>query len=114
MPKSHKRWTSYELMLKRVNKRPYYITHVWHIDLSMGWLSKTTLCRDRRDPVTIAAYREIRATNRASWWAEVHGMVLALAMVFHPRLGEDSLWHDLPEPIMCMIVCESYLPTMDI
>ena len=29
MPKSHKRWTSYELMLKRVKKRPYMIEEVW-------------------------------------------------------------------------------------
>ncbi len=29
MPKSHKRWTSYELMLKRTKKRPYRIEEVW-------------------------------------------------------------------------------------
>ena len=120
MPKSHKRWASYELMLKRVKKRSYSIQECWFYD-PMGlwgilprqdwfkdWILKTTLCRDRRDPETIAAYREIRATNRA-WWAEVHAMVLALATVFHPRLGENSLWHDLPEPIMHMIVCEAYI-----
>ena len=122
MPKSRKRVTSYELMLKRFKKRPYYIVECWFYD-PMGlwlprqdywikdWILRTTLCRDRRDPVTIASDREIRATNRA-WWAGIHGMVLALAMVFHPRLGKDSLWHELDEPIMRMIVCEAYLPTM--
>ena len=101
MPKSHKRWTSYELMLKRVNKRPYYIVECWFHD-PMGlwlprqdywikdWILRTTLRRDHRDPEIIASCREIRATNRA-WWAKVHQAVLALAMVFHPRLGEDSL-----------------------
>ena len=115
MPKRHKRWTSYELMLKRVKKRSYIIGKCWFYD-PMGlwlprqdWILRTTLCRDHRDPVTIAAYREIRATNRA-WWAEIHAMVLALATVFHPRLGENSLWHDLPEAVMRMIVCEAYIP----
>ena len=59
--------------------------------------------------MTIAAYREIRATDRA-WWAEIHDLTLALAMVLHPRLGETSLWHDLPEVIVRMIVREAYLP----
>ena len=107
MPKSHKRWTSYELMLKRVRKPAYMIT--WHLDITnIHGLRTPIFVRDRRDPVSIAAYREIRATNRA-WWAEIHAMVLALATVFHPRLGENSLWHDLPEPIMHMIVCEAYI-----
>ena len=107
MPKSHKRWTSYELMLKRVKKRAYYIVSEQYDPIN-DWFLTTTLTRDRRDPVTIAAYREIRATNRA-WWAEIHEMVLALAMVFHARLGENGLWHDLPEAVMRMIVCEVYL-----
>jgi hypothetical protein len=111
MPKSHKRWTSYELMLKRVNKRPYYIGHMWGVDSIRGWFVTTKWTRDLRDPEIIAAHREIRATNRA-WWAEIHAMVLALAMVFHLRLGKDSLWHDLPEPIMRMIVCEAYIPAI--
>ena len=64
--------------------------------------------RDLRHPVTIAAYRETRATNRA-WWAGIHARVLALAMVLHPRLGENSLWHDLEEGLVRMIVCEAYL-----
>ncbi len=34
MPKSHKRWVSYELMLKRVNKRPYMIEEVWRRTVS--------------------------------------------------------------------------------
>ena len=107
MPKSHKRWTSYELMLKRVKKRPHYIADSWFYDPIKDWFLKTTLCPDYRHPVTIAAYREIRATNR-EWWAEVHEAVLALAMMFHPRLGENSLWHDLPEAvIMRMIVCRN-------
>ena len=110
MPKSHKRWTSYELMLKRVKKRPYMIEEVWRRTASNSAVYVTSFfTRDLRHPVTIASDREIRATNRA-WWAEVHGMVLALAMVFHPRLGKDSLWHELDEPIMRMIVCEAYIP----
>ena len=106
MPKSHKRWTSYELMLKRVKKRPYMIAWQYHIT---SWHPMPPIfVEDLRHPVTIASDREIRATNRA-WWAEVHGMVLALAMVFHPRLGKDSLWHELDEPIMRMIVIEAYI-----
>ena len=117
MPKRNKRWTSYELMLKRVKKRPYKIAECWFYDPMRLWLPRQdwmenwvlriTLVRDHRDPVTIAGYREIRATNRARW-AEVHEAVLTLAMVFHPRLGQSSLWHDLPEAVMCMIVCEAY------
>ena len=108
MSKSHKRWTSYELMLKRVNKRAYYMADMWGVDPINGWFMTTKWIRDLRDPVIIAGYREIRATNRA-WWAGVHEMVLALAAVFHPRLGENSLWHDLPEAVMRMIVCEAYI-----
>ena len=109
MPKSRKRVTSYELMLKRFKKRSYYCAVMWGVDPIKGWFTTTRWTRDRRDPVIIAADREVRASNRV-WWAKVHEMVLALAMVFHPRLGEDSLWHDLPEPIMRMIVCEAYIP----
>ena len=109
MPKSHKRVTSYELMLKRFKKRSYYCAVMWGVDPSKGWFTTTRWTRDRRDPVIIAADREVRAINRAQR-AEVQALVLALAMVFHPRLGEDSLWHDLPEPIMRMIVCEAYIP----
>ena len=112
MPKSHKRWTSYELMLKRVKKRPYYIAECWEIKFN-DWFLTTTFVPDYRDPEIIASYREIRATNRA-WWAKVHEAVLALAMVFHPRLGEDSLWHDLPAVLMRMIVCEAYISRLDI
>ena len=109
MPKSHKRCTSYELMLRRVKKRPYRIEEVWRRTASNSAVYVTSFfTRDLRHPVTIAAYREIRATNRA-WWAVIHERVLTLAMVFHPRLGENSLWHDLPEAVMCMIVCEAYL-----
>ena len=126
MPKSHKRWTSYELMLKRVKKPAYRIAECWKYNPFYNWwVLTTTLCHDHRDPVTIAAYREIRATNRA-WLtiaayreiramnrakqAEIREMVLALAMVFHARLGENGLWHDLPEAVMRMIVCEAYIP----
>ena len=125
MPKSHKRWTSYELMLKRVKKRSYIIGECWCYD-PMGlwgilprqnwikdWILRTTLVRDRRDPVIIAADREVRAINRAQR-AEVQALVLALTMVFHPRLGEDSLWHDLPAVLMRMIVCEAYITRLDI
>jgi hypothetical protein len=109
MPKSHKRWTSYELMLKRVKKRPYMIEEVWRRSASNTAHYVTCFfTRDVRHPVTIAGYREIRATDR-EWWAGIHERVLTLAMVFHPRLGENSLWHDLPEAVMCMIVCEAYL-----
>ena len=109
MPKSHKRWTSYELMLKRVKKRPYRIEEVWRRSASNSAHYVTSFfTRDLRQPVTIAAYREIRATDRA-WWAGIHERVLTLAMVLHPRLGEHSLWHDLPEGLVRMIVCEAYL-----
>jgi hypothetical protein len=110
MPKSHKRWVSDELMLKRVKKRPYMIEEVWRHTTSNSAVYVTSFfTRDLRHPVTIAAYREIRATDRA-WWAEIHAAVLALAMVLHPRLGDNSLWYDLPEAIVRMIVCETYLP----
>jgi len=109
MPNAHKRWPSYSLMLKRVQKRPYMIEEVWRRTASNTAHYVTSFfTRDLRHPATIAAYREIRATNRA-WWAEIHAMVLALATVFHPRLGENSLWHDLPEAVMRMIVCEAYI-----
>jgi hypothetical protein len=106
MPKSHKRWTSYELMLKRVKKRPYTIAWQYHLN---SWHPMPPIfVEDLRHPVIITADREVRASNRA-WWAGIHERVLTLAMVFHPRLGESSLWHDLPEGVMCMIVCEAYL-----
>jgi hypothetical protein len=95
-------------MLKRVKKRAYHEAVMWGVDPIKGWFVTTKWTRDRRDPVIIAGYREIRATNRA-WWAEIHAMVLALATVFHPRLGKNSLWHDLPEAVMRMIVCEAYI-----
>ena len=106
MPKSHKRWTSYELMLKRVKKRPYRIMYIYNV--TQVRFMPSIFVRDRRNPVIIAADREVRAINRAQT-AEVQALLLALAMVFHPRLGEDSLWHDLEEPIMRMIVCEAYI-----
>ncbi len=109
MPKSHKRWTSYELMLKRVKKRPYYIDDMWGIDPSKGWFMTTKWTRDLRDPEIIASYREIRATNRA-WWAEVHGMVLALAMVFHPRLVSSN---DVIYKTMCLDVSRHYVCCQD-
>ena len=109
MPTSHKRWASYDLMVRRVKKRPYMIEEVWRRSASNTAHYVTSFfTRDLRHPVTVAAYREIRATNRA-WWAEVHEAVLALAMVFHPRLGEDSLWHDLGVCLMRMIVSEAYI-----
>ena len=109
MPKSHKRWASYELMLKRVKKRAYRIEEVMYWDPSnISGCTTPFFTRDLRHPVTIAAYREIRARDRA-WWAEIHAVVLALAAVFHPRLGENSLWCDLPPPIMHMIVREAYI-----
>ena len=108
MPKSRKRVTSYELMLKRFKKRSYYCALMWGVDPINGWFTTTKWTRDRRDPVIIAADREVRAINRAQR-AEVQALVLALAMVFHPRLGEDSLWHDLPAVLMRMIVIEAYI-----
>jgi hypothetical protein len=108
MPKSHKRWTSYELMLKRVKTHAYCEAVFWGVHPINGWFMTSKLIRDRRDPETIAHHRAIRAENRA-YWAAIHEMVLALALVFHVRLGEDSLWQDLPEPIMCLIVREAYI-----
>ena len=107
MPKSHKRWTSLELMLKRFKKRSYKIMYVYNAT-QMRFMPPT-MVRDRRNPVLIAANREVRAQMRAQV-AEVHGLNLALAMVFHPRLGENSLWHDLPVVLMHMIVCEAHFP----
>ncbi len=109
MPKSKKRWVSYELMLKRTAKMPYRIVEWKWDDINPAQFTRPYLTRDLRHPVTIAAYREIRARDR-EWWAEIHGLTLALDMVLHPRLGETSLWHDLPEPIVRLIVCEAYLP----
>ena len=109
MPESHKRWVSYELMLKRVKKRPYMIEEVWRRTASNTPVFVTaSFTRDLRHPITIASYREIRATDRA-WWAGIHECVLSLAMVLHHRLGENSLWNDLPEVLLRMIVCEAYL-----
>ena len=118
MPKSRKRLTSLELMLKRFKKRPYYIVPCWFYDPMWlprqdsripGWIIRTTLRRDPRDPEIIAADREMRAMTRAQR-AEVRGLNLALAMVFHLRLGENSLWHDLPVVLMHMIVCKAHFP----
>ena len=106
MPKSHKRLTSQELMLKRFKKRPYTIMYLY--DFTQMRHMPPFFVRDLRDPVIIAADREARAITRAQV-AEVHGFNLALAMVFHPRLGENSLWHDLPVVLMRMIVCEAYV-----
>ena len=106
MPKRNKGWTSYELMLKRVKKRSYRI--MWQYNVTNMHFMPPIFVRDLRYPVIIAADREVRASNRA-WWAGIHDKVLALAMVFHARLGEHSLWLDLPEAVMCMIVCEAYL-----
>jgi hypothetical protein len=109
MPKSHKRWVSYELMLKRVNRTPYMIMDVWRRTASNSAVYVTSFfTRDLRHPITIASYREIRAADRA-WWADIHQRVLSLAMVLHLRLGENSLWNDLPEVLLRMIVCEAYL-----
>ena len=106
MPKSRKRLTSQELMLKRFQKRSYRIMYIYNVT-QMRFMPPT-MVRDRRNPVIIAADRELRAITRAQV-AEVHGFNLALAMVFHPRLGENSLWHDLPVVLMRMIVCEAYV-----
>ena len=107
MPKSHKRLTSQELMLKRFKKRPYTIMYIYNVTQMRHM--PPFFVRDLRDPVIIAADREMCARTRAQR-AEVHGLNLALAMVFHPRLGENSLWHDLEEPIMRMIVCKAHFP----
>ena len=40
MPKRNKRWTSYELMLKRVKKRPYKIAECWFYDPMRLWLPR--------------------------------------------------------------------------
>ena len=107
MPKSHKRWTSLELMLKRFKKRSYII--MWSYNTTTMIHSGPSFFRDFRDPETIAHDRWVRA-NKRKWRAEVHWSNLALAMVFHPRLGENSLWHDLPVVLMRMIVSEAYFP----
>jgi hypothetical protein len=109
MPKSHKRWVSYELMRKRVNKRPYMIMDVWRRTASNSAVYVTaSFTRDLRHPITIASYRLNRAADR-DWWAAIHQRVLSLAMVLHPRLGQHSLWHDLPEVLLRMITSEAYL-----
>ena len=109
MPKSHKRWVSYELMFKRVNKRPYMIEEVWRRTASnTPFFVTASFTRDLRHPITIASYREIRAADRV-WWAGIHQCVLALTMMLHPRLGQNSLWHDLPEVLLRMITREAYL-----
>ena len=108
MPKMKKRWVSYELMLKRTAKMPYRIVEWKWDDINPAQFTRPYFTRDLRHPVTIAAYREIRATDRA-WWACIHERVLTLAMVLHDRLGEHSVWHDLPEAIVRMIACEAYL-----
>jgi hypothetical protein len=109
MPKSHKRWVSYELMIKRVKKCPYMIEEVWTRTASNSAVYVTSFfTRDLRHPITIASYRLNHAADR-DWWAGIHQRVLSLAMVLHPRLGENSLWNDLPEVLLRMIVCEAYL-----
>ena len=104
MPTSHKRWTSYELMFKRVKKRPYHIADLWQWDPIKDWFMTTTLTRDLRDPVTIEAYREMLATDR-TWWASIHEYVLTICMGLHPRLGETCPWNNMPEGVIEMIVC---------
>lgn len=109
MPKSHKRWVSYELMLKRFKKCPYMIEEVWRLTAGNTPVFVTAyFIRDLRHPITIASYREIRAADRA-WWAGIHERVLSLTMMLHPRLGQHSLWHDLPEVLLRMITSEAYL-----
>ena len=105
MPKSRKRWTSYELMLKRVKKRSYMI--MWSYNVTHMYHMGSSFVRDRRHPETIACDRRVRANMRARR-AEVYRLNLALAMVFHPRLGENSLWHDLPVVLMRVIVCKAH------
>ena len=105
MPKSHKRWTSYELMLKRVKKRSYMVMMVYNAT-KMHFMPPL-FERDRRHPATIARNREIRAAARA-WWADKQGKGLALAMALHPRLGETSVLHGLEEGVLRMIVRETY------
>ena len=105
MPKSHKRWTSYELMLKRTKKRPYMIEEVWRRSASNTAHYVTSFfTRDVRHPVTIAAYREIRATDR-EWWASIHEKVLTICMGLHPRVGESCPWNNIQEDVVQMIVC---------
>ena len=105
MPKSHKRWTSYELMLKRVKKHAYIV--MWHYNVTHAHHMPQKFVRDRRDAATIARNREIRAAARA-WWADKQGKALALAMALHPRLGETSVLHGLEEGVLRMIVRETY------
>ena len=105
MPTSHKRWTSYELMLKRVKKRSYMVMMQYNVTKQQ--FMPMTFVRDRRDPATIARNREIRAAARA-WWADKQGKGLALAMALHPRLGETSVLHGLEEGVLRMIVRETY------
>ena len=105
MPKSHKRWTSYELMLKRVKKPAYMV--MWNYNVTHASHMPQTFVRDRRDAATIAWNRDIRAAARA-WWADKQGKALALAMALHPRLGETSVLHGLEEGVLRMIVRETY------
>ena len=105
MPESHKRWTSYELMLKRVKKRSYRI--MWSYNVTHMYHMGPSFFRDLRYPEIIAGDRLARANKRA-WRAKAHRSNLAVAMVFHPRLGENSLWHDLPVVLMRMIVCKAH------
>ena len=105
MPKSHKRWTSYELMLKRVKKHAYIVIIRYHV--THACMMPPIFERDRRDAATIAWNREIRAAARA-WWADKQCQALALAMALHPRLGETSVLHGLEEGVLRMIVSETY------
>ncbi len=108
MPKSHKRWVSYELMLKRVNRTPYMITSDWYRPPSESLHTHSHFYYDWRPRKELEEDRVARANER-TWWAGIHQRVLSLVMVLHPRLGENSLWHDLPEVLLHMIVCEAYL-----
>ena len=105
MPKSHKRWTSYELMLKRVKKPAYMV--MWRYHVTHACMMPPIFERDRRDAATIAWNRDIRAAARA-WWADKQGKALALAMALHPRLGETSVLHGLEEGVLRMIVRETW------
>jgi len=109
MPKSHKRWVSYELMMKRVNRNPYMITSDWYRPPSESLRTHSHFYYDYRPRRVVEEDRVARANERVRW-TKIHEGALALAMVLHPRLGDNSLWHGLPEVIVHKIVRETYLP----
>jgi hypothetical protein len=108
MSNSHKRWVSYELMWKRVKRNPYMITSDWYLPPSESLRTHSHFYYDWRLRRLVEEDRVARANERARW-ACIHERVLTLAMVLHDRLGEHSVWHDLPEAIVRMIACEAYL-----